>query len=116
MKKSFFRFRPLDQRERMPSRTNGPFVWLQTLLLAVAITSVASAQAQKIRIGYPSFAPGFVVGWIGLESGIFKQHGLDPEVIYLRGGQQLVPALIGQSVDIALGSDTGIYSALIEGA
>ena len=82
----------------------------------MAIASVGSAQGQKIRIGYPSFAPGFVIGWIGLESGIFKQHGLDAEVIYLRGGQQLVPALIGQSVDIALGSDTGMYAALIEGA
>ncbi len=71
---------------------------------------------QKIRIGYPSFAPGFVVGWIAMESGILKQHGLDAEIIYLRGGQQLVPALMSQSVDIALGSDTGIYSALLEGA
>ena len=76
----------------------------------------ASAQMQKIRIGYPSFAPGFVVGWIAMESGILKQHGFDAEIIYLRGGQQLVPALMSQSVDIALGSDTGIYSALLEGA
>jgi len=82
----------------------------------LALTSSASAQVQKIRIGYPSFAPGFVVGWIAAESGILKRHGLDAEVIYLRGGQQLVPALMSQSVDIALGSDTGIYSALLEGA
>jgi ABC-type nitrate/sulfonate/bicarbonate transport system substrate-binding protein len=93
-----------------------------TLLLLVWIThSVASispafAQGQKIRIGYPSFAPGFVVGWIAAESGILQQHGLNAEIIYLRGGQQLVPALMSQSVDIALGSDTGIYSALLEGA
>lgn len=76
----------------------------------------AQAQSQKIRIGYPSFAPGFVVGWIAIESGILKQHSLDAEIIYLRGGQQLVPALMSQSVDIALGSDTGMYSALLEGA
>jgi ABC-type nitrate/sulfonate/bicarbonate transport system substrate-binding protein len=82
----------------------------------VSFVANVSAQAQKIRIGYPSFAPGFVVGWIAMESGIFKQHGFDAEVIYLRGGQQLVPALMSQSVDIALGSDTGIYSALLEGA
>ena len=93
---------------------------LSVLILCVTfcVTFVTdlSAQAQKIRIGYPSFAPGFVVGWIAMESGILKKHGLDAEVIYLRGGQQLVPALMSQSVDIALGSDTGIYSALLEGA
>lgn len=81
-----------------------------------ALATNVSAQMQKIRIGYPSFAPGFVVGWIAMESGILKKHGLDAEIIYLRGGQQLVPALMSQSVDIALGSDTGIYSALLEGA
>ena len=93
---------------------------LKLVLLCVgcwfALAADASGQLQKIRIGYPSFAPGFVVGWIAAESGILKQHGLDAEVIYLRGGQQLVPALMSQSVDIALGSDTGIYSALLEGA
>jgi NitT/TauT family transport system substrate-binding protein len=81
-----------------------------------ALATNVSGQMQKIRIGYPSFAPGFVVGWIAVESGILKQHGLDAEIIYLRGGQQLVPALLSQSVDIALGSDTGMYSALLEGA
>jgi NitT/TauT family transport system substrate-binding protein len=90
------------------------------LLLCVGcwfvLATDASGQLQKIRIGYPSFAPGFVIGWIAAESGILKQHGLDAEIIYLRGGQQLVPALMSQSVDIALGSDTGIYSALLEGA
>ena len=85
------------------------------IFYAVLFTDVP-AQTQKIRIGYPSFAPGFVVGWIAMETGILKQHGFDAEIIYLRGGQQLVPALMSQSVDIALGSDTGFYSALLEGA
>lgn len=94
------------------------FMMLFVLCMAFwfALPSGASGQTQKIRIGYPAFAPGFVVGWVAAESGILKKHGLDAEIIYLRGGQQLVPALMSQSVDIALGSDTGIYSALLEGA
>src|SRR5919106_6703859 len=91
-------------------------VLILCVTFCVSFVTDLSAQAQRIRIGYPSFAPGFVVGWIAMESGILKKHGLDAEVIYLRGGQQLVPALMSQSVDIALGSDTGIYSALLEGA
>jgi ABC-type nitrate/sulfonate/bicarbonate transport system substrate-binding protein len=92
------------------------FMFVVFIIGSSLIVANGSAQGQKIRIGYPSFAPGFVIGWIAVESGILKQHGLDPEIIYLRGGQQLVPALIGQSVDIALGSDTGMYAALLEGA
>jgi NitT/TauT family transport system substrate-binding protein len=91
-------------------------VLILCVTFCVSFVTDLSAQGQKIRIGYPSFAPGFVVGWIAMESGILKKHGLDAEIIYLRGGQQLVPALMSQSVDIALGSDTGIYSALLEGA
>jgi NitT/TauT family transport system substrate-binding protein len=97
-------------------RRNAAKLLLLGICCWFAFATNASAQMQKIRIGYPSFAPGFVVGWIAMESGILKQHGLDAEIIYLRGGQQLVPALMSQSVDIALGSDTGIYSALLEGA
>jgi NitT/TauT family transport system substrate-binding protein len=91
-------------------------LFLLSVACWLALAANASAQMQKIRIGYPSFAPGFVVGWVALDSGILKKHGFDAEIIYLRGGQQLVPALMSQSVDIALGSDTGMYSALLEGA
>jgi ABC-type nitrate/sulfonate/bicarbonate transport system substrate-binding protein len=91
-------------------------IFFLCICCCLGLATNATGQAPKIRIGYPSFAPGFVVGWVAMESGILKQHGLDAEIIYLRGGQQLVPALMSQSVDIALGSDTGIYSALLEGA
>jgi NitT/TauT family transport system substrate-binding protein len=115
-------FEDLMNYNAMSALTDKDRLWKSSRILLLgmccflATTTGVWGQMQKLRIGYPSFAPGFVVGWVAMESGILKQHGLDAEIIYLRGGQQLVPALMSQSVDIALGSDTGIYSALLEGA
>jgi NitT/TauT family transport system substrate-binding protein len=51
-----------------------------------------------------------------MDTGIWKKHGLDVELIYLRGGSRTVSALISGSVDFILGSDIGITTAIIQGA
>ena len=50
------------------------------------------------------------------DAGIWKKHGLDVQLIYLRGGSRSVSALIGGSVDFVLGSDLGVTVALLRGA
>jgi len=47
---------------------------------------------------------------------IWKKHGLEVELIYLRGGSRTVSALIGGSVDFILGSDLGVTTAILQGA
>jgi NitT/TauT family transport system substrate-binding protein len=57
-----------------------------------------SAQAQplrKIRIGYPSISSRQAQLWIAKDEGIFRKHGLDVELIFLRGGQVAIQALTG---------------------
>jgi len=82
------------------------------LLLALPSASVA----QVVRVGYPSLATGFAASWVTADKGIWKKHGLDVELIFLRGGGRTVAALIGGSVDVILGSDLGIVTALLQGA
>lgn len=72
--------------------------------------------AQVIRVGYPSLATGFAASWVTADKGIWKKHGLDVELIFLRGGSRTVSALIGGSVDFILGSDLGIVTANLQGA
>jgi len=69
-----------------------------------------------VRVGYPSLATGFAASWVTAEKGIWKKHGIDVELIFLRGGSRTVSALIGNSVDFVLGSDLGITTAIIQGA
>mgnify|MGYP001216057093 FL=1 len=72
--------------------------------------------AEIVRVGYPSLATGFAASWVTADKNIWKKHGLDVELIFLRGGSRTVSALIGGSVDFILGSDLGIVSANLQGA
>src|SRR5262245_66444048 len=54
--------------------------------------------AEVFRVGFPSLATGFAPSWVTADKGIWKKHGLDVELIYLRGGSRTVSALIGGSV------------------
>ena len=86
-------------------------------LAAVWLGSVAIVSgAETFRVGFPSLATGFAPSWVAADKGIWKKHGLDVELIFLRGGSRTVSALIGGSVDFIIGSDLGITTAILQGA
>jgi ABC-type nitrate/sulfonate/bicarbonate transport system substrate-binding protein len=90
---------------------------LSILIGAFLLLSLPSASAaQVVRVGYPSLATGFAASWVTADKGIWKKHGLDVELIFLRGGSRTVSALIGGSVDFILGSDLGVVTAILQGA
>jgi len=72
--------------------------------------------AENFRVGYPSLATGFAASWVTSDKGVWRKHGLDVELIYLRGGSTTVSALIGGSVHFILGSDVGTIIAILQGA
>ncbi len=77
-------------------------------------TSQAGA-AEKIRVAYPAVAPGLTPSWITAEAGIWRKYGLDVETILVSGGARAVPALISNSVQFLMGSDTGVTTARLQG-
>src|SRR3990170_5268709 len=90
-----------------------------SFLLAIGLTAVSLSSvraAETFRVGYPSLATGFAAAWVTADKGIWKRHGLDVELIFLRGGSRTVASLIGGSVDFILGSDLGITTAILQGA
>src|ERR1044071_5973389 len=87
------------------------FAWAWLLVPTLKLWS-----ADVVRVGYPSLATGFAASWVTADKGIWKKHGLDVELIFLRGGSRTVSALIGGSVDFILGSDLGVTTAILQGA
>jgi NitT/TauT family transport system substrate-binding protein len=79
-------------------------------------SSSALWSAEAFRVGFPSLATGFAPSWVAADKGIWKKHGLDVELIFLRGGSRTVSALIGGSVDFIIGSDLGVTTAILQGA
>jgi len=86
------------------------------IVTVLLICHASLLHAEVVRVGYPSLATGFAASWVTAEKGIWKKHGIDVELIFLRGGSRTVSALIGNSVDFVLGSDLGITTAIIQGA
>jgi NitT/TauT family transport system substrate-binding protein len=86
---------------------------LLTLYLALAATAVHAAE--KIRIAYPAVAPGSTPSWVTAEKGIWQKYGFDAEPILVSGGARAVPALVSQSVQFLIGSDTGVTTAMLQG-
>ncbi len=75
-----------------------------------------SSGAEKLRVAYPTLGPGSTPSWVTHEMGYWKKSGLDVELILLSGGARMLPALISGSVDMILGSDTGVTIANLQGA
>lgn len=72
--------------------------------------------AEPFRVGFPSLATGFAPSWVAADKGLWKKHGLDVELIFLRGGSRTVSAMLGGSVDFIIGSDLGATTAILQGA
>lgn len=73
---------------------------------AIGVLAALPARAEDtIRLGNSSTnAFPFVLPQVGIEKGIFAKHGIKLEVSSFAGGGRLIQALIGNSVDLALGS------------
>jgi len=87
-------------------------------LIVAATLSTATVEAQtveKFRAAYPAIAPGSTPSWVTAEKGLWRKYGFDVEPILVSGGARAVPALIGQSVQFLLGSDTGVTTAQLQG-
>ena len=87
------------------------------LLIAPALLAVrlSTEAVERFRAAYPAIAPGSTPSWVTAEKGIWRKYGFDVEPILVSGGARAVPALIGQSVQFLIGSDTGVTTAQLQG-
>ena len=84
--------------------------------LLFLLLAAAPSGAERLRVAYPTLGPGSTPSWVAHEMGFWKKSGLDVELILLSGGARMLPALISGSVDMILGSDTGVTTANLQGA
>jgi len=92
---------------------------ISLIFSALVFTLSAGAPAngaEKLRVAYPTLGPGSTPSWVTHDAGFWKKSGLDVELILLSGGARMLPALVSGSVEIILGSDTGVTLANLQGA
>jgi NitT/TauT family transport system substrate-binding protein len=92
---------------------------LLVFLLAIFIVSFSHAQdkpLKKIRWGVTSLSASQWIPWIAKEAKIYEKHGLDVELILLRGSGQSSQAIIGGSIFAAPVTLVTVINADLSGA
>jgi len=91
-----------------------------SLLAFCMITSPSHLPAQTrpplIRTAYSALSAGIGTLWITHEQGIFKKHGLDSNLIYMRSGTTAAQALLAGEIQFAHISPAPMMAAWIQGA
>jgi len=70
-------------------------------LISVLRPTRSDAKDKRIKLAYCSQLLCGVPYEVARSAGLFKNHGLDVELIYTRGGQSAMQALVGGAVDYA---------------
>jgi NitT/TauT family transport system substrate-binding protein len=77
------------------------------LSIGIGVSNAATLETLHVGKGFPSLFQ-FTPLDIGIETGIFKKHGLDVEASSFAGDARLQQALVGSSVDMGIGSGPGL--------
>lgn len=86
------------------------------LLLGLSLIASPSSAAEMLRVGKPQGEVfSFVPLDVGIEKGIFEQHGVPVESFVLGGAAKLQQALTADAIDIGLGSGPAL-SFIAKGA
>lgn len=90
----------------MKHRARTILAGLALLMASATFSGPAQAQAPvKVKIGQPQAGTfQFIPLQVGIETGIFKQHGIDLEIVSFGGGPRVQQALTAGAIDLALGS------------
>jgi NitT/TauT family transport system substrate-binding protein len=62
--------------------------------LLLMFTAAEGQELKKIKIGYPAIAYNQLAVWVAKDAGLFRRYGLDAELVFFRGGQMAVQALV----------------------
>ncbi|HVO93328.1 MAG TPA: hypothetical protein VMT22_10830, partial [Terriglobales bacterium] len=80
---------------------------LVIFLYCLAISSVparnADAQPEKLRVAMASISTSQVNLWVPLDTGLFKKHGLDVDLVFISGAPVVNAALLSGEVAMAQG-------------
>ena len=70
--------------------------------LCLLFTSMAPAQVTRIKVGYSSIGVGQSLVWVAKEAGLFKENGLDVQLIFIGSSSIVTQAVIAGDVPIAI--------------
>jgi NitT/TauT family transport system substrate-binding protein len=84
------------------------------LTLALAVTSLGSAQAETIKLGLQPWL-GYGPLWVAEEKGFFKKHNVDVALTTFNWDQDMTAALTSGNLDVIAGATNGMVTNFNQG-
>ena len=87
-------------------------------LVAAALCLSAGAALAQTKLAIASTNKGVVdniVLWSGIQSGIFKKHGLEIEIVHFRGGGEVVRGVVSGTQQLGLVATSAAIIATVKG-
>jgi NitT/TauT family transport system substrate-binding protein len=98
----------------MQTKENGIFL---AVIMFFVLSPSPALGLDKIRIGLSSVSALHGAVWVAEEKGLFKKHGMEPEVIVIGGGAARgVSALIAGDIQFLSGAGDAVINANLRGA
>ena len=101
----------------MANRCFKPILFSVFTLLFVVSAATASDSPKKLRLAYAGWEIGTAVAYIGVDGGLFKQHGVEIEELPIRDTFSAgVQSLMGVDLLIGFGSPLAVLQPIASGA
>jgi ABC-type nitrate/sulfonate/bicarbonate transport system substrate-binding protein len=96
-----------------------PLIVLSAMIGLVCAWGICSAaeNAKKVRLAYAGWETGTAVAYVGVDSGLFKKHGLEIEEVPIRDTLSAgIHSLLGVEILIGFGNPLAIIQPVLSGA
>ena len=89
--------------------------WALAFVLLVPTVAFGAAAPAPVKIGTASITASTLSLWLAQEQGIFKKHGLEAQVIVIRGGPTLVASMVSGDTPYAFTTGVSFLGAAAQG-
>ena len=97
-------------------KTTTTVLFLAALIAVFISARGANAQSEKVRVAMASISTSQVNLWVPLDTGLFKKHRLDVDLVFISGAPIVNAALLSGEVAIAQGGPAPSIQTNLKGA
>jgi len=97
-------------------KTTTTVLFLAALITVFIGAQGANAQSEKLRVAMASISTSQVNLWVPLDTGLFKKHRLDVDLVFISGAPIVNAALLSGEVAIAQGGPAPSIQTNLKGA
>lgn len=94
---------------------------IAAMVMIVSLTSyeiplAAQQSAKPLNVAYVAVSGTQAGLWVARGAGLFRNHGLDVNLVYIAGGSRVVQSMLGGDIQIAAAAPSSAVDAALSGA